>query len=217
MASVPPQNACALASALDQWDSQAGRPAMRTFLGRCETDAQCTCAPMVFSRLGDERGVLRRYARWLSHQELDGSFVELAHLLQPAIQHDSRVARRAAEQFLAKPELIQALRHQHLDAVLFSLPSFRRRIASLLEDRSVIGTLSVREDGGYSYTLANHMGGGGGSITVDEVAAQDEVPLRLADTVAMKIDVDDAPQFQIVWSEARRNSALDELVAWLRQ
>lgn len=217
IASTPPENACPLASSLDRWDAQGGRPALRTFLGRCENDAQCACAPLLFSRLGDERGVLRRYARWLSHQELDGGYVELAHLLRPAIDHDSRVARRAADQFLAKPELVQALRHQRLDAVLFSLPSFRRRIATMLEDRSVIGTLSVREDGSYSYTLANHMGGGGGSVTVDDVAAQDEVPLRMADDVAMKIDVDDAPQFQIVWSESRRNAALDELVAWLRR
>lgn len=217
IAAVPPENACALASALDRWDPQAGRPALRTFLGRCENDAQCGCAPMLFSRLGDERGVLRRYARWLSHQPLDGSFVELAHLLRPAIDHDSRVARQAAEQFLDQPELVQALRHQRLDAVLFSLPSFRRRIATLLEDRSVIGTLSVREDGSYSYTLSEHMGGGGGSVTVDDVAPQDEVPLRLADDIAMKIDHEDAPAFQIVWSEARRNAALDEIVAWLRR
>ncbi len=217
VSALPPREACVLVGALDRWDEQGARPALRTFLTRCESDAECQCTPLLFSRLGTERGILRRYARWLSHQNLSDGFVDLSYLLQPAIEHDSRTARRAAEQFLARPELAESLRHQRLDAPLFELDVFRQRLASILEDRTVVGTLSVTSDGGYSYTLANGGGGGGGSLRVDDIEVQGEVPLRAADDMAMRIDVEGAPEFRIVWSEARRNAALDALVAWLRR
>ena len=210
------ENACSLVSALDRWDARGGRPAMRALLSRCENDATCSCAPALFARLGDERGVLRRYARWLGRYEI-GAWAELAYILRPAIEHDARIARQAAERFLAKPEIVETLRLQRLDPELFSLPEFRRRLATLLEDRSSIGTLTVREDGSYSYTLANDMGGGGGSMSGDDAEAQVEVPYRQADDIATHIDVEDAPEFRIVWSEARRDAALDALVTWLRR
>jgi len=208
---------CGIAAALANWDAEEGKRGLSRFLDRCLEAEECRCVPQLANTLADAPGVLRRYATWLDAQEVAE---DLASLLAPAVRHGSHPALRRLLPRLFREE---GWRHALTYASSFEMPALlridavRSALREYLTDDAVFGELEVGENGSYQVSYEN---GSSGGVYAEEVEGAlppgSRVPCRNRDWLAHRLtDVDGAPEFYLVWDQARRDEAITALLSWL--
>ncbi len=213
------QHGCGLALAAARWDRDGTRRAVGGARDRC-FEASCQCLPDLVTLSADERGVVRRYGRWLA--ALTPSAEKIGWALRPAAEVDDRSLRRTVERLFRQRPWIEAAIEAFTMAdgrPLLALPPIRRALAESLDDCAPFGEITVGEGGSYSFSHEN--GGGGGSYgdATGAAPAGTVMPLRRCDTLAGQIasaSGDPEVDYRLLWPETRRDQALADLKRWLR-
>jgi len=114
-----------------------------------------------------------------------------------------------------------------LDAILGSrlpkLEAVRECLERGMADRTVIGEVSRQDRGLVKYAMNGNKGSGGYSRAGMEKADPRDpavgvkVPLRVCDMIAMAMSHKGLPEFRPYWSDANKDSALREVVQFMRK
>ena len=107
-----------------------------------------------------------------------------------------------------------------LEHNLIFVPAFNKHVVKMFADKRPVGRVEVGDEDNFSISTID---GGEGSSGI--VGAPVNVPpagtkrvVRMADWYAWTIahDHEDAPRFELFWSDAQRDAALPAMVAWVR-
>jgi hypothetical protein len=229
------REASSLAVMLSRWDAKAGAPRIDEQLARAIEETDDSYEYLDEIRMLTEQAlatghesVLDVYAAWLGRLLPPSPSVAFdAQILAPmwAAPRRPSVARAAERLFrdgspwvpLVVPESRGRARLiELLDGNLIAVPAFNRHVRKMLADKRRIGQLQITEDGAYIETID-------GVASIDPHATPPlpavgtKRAIRMADAYAAEIAEahSDAPRFELVWTEDKRNAALVAMSAWV--
>jgi hypothetical protein len=227
-----------LAVMLSRWDVRAGAPRIDEQLARAIERTEAGYEYLDSIRMLTERGVatghasvLDAYAAWLGTAAPPtkttifdaGIFAAMsAAPLRPSITRAAERLFRDGSPWVPllvpeppmREDLIRAPLIELLDGELIAVPAFNRHVRKMLADKRRIGELEIMEDGPSLDGIAR---------SVDSLATPPLPPvgtkraIRMADGYAAQIAKahGDAPRFELVWPEDKRNAALVAMSAWV--
>jgi hypothetical protein len=231
--------ACSMAEILGAWDVKGGLAAItrqaeaarKLFGGKADRSLDAGAAALCVAHLtslrqrGGDTRALGVYARWVVTLTPDVTFLYLGDLLAPLWQNaGDPAAERAAEVLFGDPRSPWTnLATWHiadlLQVPLVRLGAFRRLVVQKLGDRTRIGDVTVGEGGAWDYNVATGGGGmsaGGGAQDPLSAAPGTRLDLRVCDLVGTRLRLDGAPAYQVYWTAAARDEALEKLAAFVR-
>lgn len=227
-----------LAVMLSRWDARAGAPRIDEQLARAIEQTEAGYEYLDSIRMLTEQGVatghasvLDVYAAWLGRAApptqtmiFDARIFAAmsAAPLRPSIARAAERLFRDGSSWvpllvpepLMREDLIRAQLIELLDGNLIAVPAFNRHVRKMLADKRRIGELEITEDGPFLDGIAR---------SVDSLATPPLPPvgtrrtIRMADGYAAQIAKahGDAPRFELVWPEDRRDAALVAMSAWV--
>jgi hypothetical protein len=239
-------NGLRLASLLEKWDRGAAQTTLRVVSLRAmemalqpiasnnslsQTGARLAAALEARHRLGDTE-VWSDYAVWLPKLDYVPDNNETFKIFWPLALHGNEPALQGlARRLFLDPMSIHNLARisrEHGGRVeemavtpLLAIPEVRQAILQILQDKSVVGEVSVDEKGAVMVRYGNSTLGSGPDPATrqDPLAPQvgERRAMRLNDRMALALKrLIGAPDFKPYWPEAEKDLAIDQLRSYLR-
>jgi hypothetical protein len=222
------KSAAPFALSLAEWDAPAARPLLGQLSARCR-DAGMGDAflKLVGHRIdAGDRAALDDYGVWVAKVKPE----ELSRIRDPfelLIKHaDHPAVAKAADQLFGNQNspwrpcpIGENANHAWLSTLrspgLLRYSSYRAAIHDLLGDKTTAGTVSV---GSRQIMISMANRGEGHSANSSDAPEEYEGSFRSCDYVAYSLSeaIAAAPRFELYWPEAKRNKALTDFVAFLR-
>jgi len=239
IASVDLDKACAFALVLFNWDRAVGRPALDEQLRRAMRASGTTqkharvIQEITESRLdAGDFAIIDTYAAWVENvQPLHRADYPEVLILETMARSPLRPAVVKAAEHLFRdgspwlPLLVNAKVDRRplgelLEHNLIFVPAFNKHVVKMFADKRRVGEVEVGEEDNFSVSTID-----GGGLSSSIIGAPPNVPpagtkrvVRMADWYAWTIahNHENAPRFELFWSDAQRDAALPAIVAWVR-
>ncbi|MDB6130282.1 MAG: hypothetical protein JWM04_1389 [Verrucomicrobiales bacterium] len=221
---------------LAEWDPQHARTILELVLqrgismvseGKSHQTWQLGASTLQMAKLAntlaalDDFQGLEMYCAWLGTQKLEDLTETFPGSLSPLGRFPNNLAVREASIKLFGNEGQKWIAGRQSQSLLRTRlvcnPVFLKFVLVTLANESIVGDFIVGKDN--EYTLKTAYGTQGGMIRLDAFAPVPgtSIPLRICDEIARNLSrIEDLPPFQPYWPLEKRNSALQDIITFLK-